>query len=307
MKDREGWGEVQIVLPLNLVGVTRMLASVSDSFNYYSNDSAYCAVTNFVNIFATGLSDCTMLAIVTERCVATYNRSHYEHQDNKMAKIYGIFMLFHGICYNFVCRYLAGKVDETFPTRCIYLDRWPFLDSFSFIICATFSIGCLPLVVLLYQYNKKLKDNRQAMESLTTRFQVNENLVVLRCLFPVFIVSFGICGTFGLISMEISGYLSLAERNDVSNHTVWVDFFRHISHIFVDYVALSFEVIFLYYHPVIRNRFAKDLAILIPRVNPEDTIKTPQKFITDGIGDGDDYFNQLQDTWKMRIPKNDET
>ncbi|CAD5234000.1 unnamed protein product [Bursaphelenchus xylophilus] len=290
---------IQIVLPLNFVGSTRLLGALNDKFEFFHHDGTYCRIVNFVNVFATALSDCTMLAIVAERCVATYNRKHYENQKSNMAKIFAVLMLIHGVCYNFVCGYLGSKVEATFPKKCMYLDRWPFLDSMSFIICAIFSIGPMPLVIYLYVYNKRLKEDRRALESLTTRYQLSENVLVLECLFYVFIICFGIHGNCGLITMEIAGYMSLfVESPDLW----WINFLAHISHMFVDFVALTMELIFFYYHPVIRNRVSKDLAWLLPRVYPEEGVTTKNKdFALNENGNGEDYFNQLQDQWGHKL------
>ncbi|CAD5233999.1 unnamed protein product [Bursaphelenchus xylophilus] len=288
---------IQIVIPLNFVGISRFFGFLNDHYKWFSHNSDYCILIGSLNVFSTGLGDCIMLAIVTERSIATCQRSHYEHRNAGMAKIYCFFMVAYGVVYVGICWYCAGKLEEVFPQRCMILDRHPILDALGFSMCGFFSFTCAPFMAYLYIYNQKLIANRQVMESLTSRFQVNENVIVLKCFLPVFVICFAVYGGLGLSSIAASGIMSKV----MENPDLWLlDALAHVSHIFVDSVCLTFEIIFMVCHPTIQSRVAKDLANWFPQIYPEDFLlrEKQRKCVKEGIGNSDDYFNQYETLWK---------
>ncbi|CAD5229853.1 unnamed protein product [Bursaphelenchus okinawaensis] len=242
-----------------------------------------------------------MLGIVTERCTATYYRYHYEQQTNKMAKIYAFVIIVYGCFFAWLCWYLSGHVSEVFPTRCILLNRYPVLDALGFTVCAVTVLICAVPCAYMFVYNRNVYNNRVRLESLSSRFQLNENLHVLKCFLIVFVLCFVFIGSTGFWTIQVAAYLSLYE--DVAKNLVNIGVLVRVSHIMVDSVPIVFEIVFLLKHPVICRKAQSTIL----RYKPDwFQSRTDSVFIIKELqispytsAEADDYFNQLKNVWRI--------
>ncbi|CAD5233998.1 unnamed protein product [Bursaphelenchus xylophilus] len=292
----------QIVVPLNLVGVTRLLADLADELHIFHFSGYYCIVISTLNMIVTGMADCVMIGIITERFIATLNRTHYEQISNKYAKVYSCIIFVYGGFYVLICEEFSYSLHAVFPDQCNLIDMYPGLDAQGFRICGVTVVLCTGPAFALYLYNRKLFNNRQKMESLSSRFQLNENFMVMRTLIPVYIVCFIIIGNLGLWTIQVAAILSAGEN--WREHRNAIRILVKISHIAVDSVDIGFEATFVLNHPVLRNKAKCLLSVIIPqRVHPN---KGNVYVITTRNGkqmclsaDADEYFKQLENTWKI--------
>ncbi|CAD5233886.1 unnamed protein product [Bursaphelenchus xylophilus] len=284
-----------VVIPLTFVGICRLLDDVNEYILKLNTNHIYCRLLSYSQAFFVGISVVMVAAILTERWVATYDRKYYEHRGTRKAKTYAVGIFAHGVAYSFLVHYFGTRFKATFPNRCCVVDRYPVIDGIGLFACGTVTMCLTPVMIYLYYYNKRLMNNRVMMESLSARFQLAENIMILRCFIPVFIVGFLIIGSLGFWTSEMSAFLSVVAPDYVITMKVCI----RISRACADSLCIAIVVIFCQVHPALRSRMRNYYNRIRPNQCSQETafIVLRSSKVTDYQKETEDYFQQLESQW----------
>ncbi|CAI5443567.1 unnamed protein product [Caenorhabditis angaria] len=222
-------------------------------------DARKCAAFRFPVVLSIYATLCAIIVLAIERSYATWQYRTYEAEKSRfLGRVLVVIQWI--VCFGLATISVILRSDHGFVHYCTAYVSHPRTAVFSLCFMSSLELLTLIYFILLLQSNQRRQVNEfvnKAMHSLSERYQLQENVRVMRILIPS-ITLHAILGLLGLGSMLI---FAIFYRN--SSNSTWIIDFAPFSEV-VLLILPIYAVIF----PIVAIFMSKQLRISTRRTLP---------------------------------------
>ncbi|CAD5228137.1 unnamed protein product [Bursaphelenchus xylophilus] len=277
---------------IRLIGITRMFPELLQKMAPQSEFLDYfCALFSFLNCICTGLADWTMMSLVVERLIATRNHTSYERQGVGFAIGYMIFAFAYSVAFAAVVFFYDQSpwfqvlVTNTFT--CVKQYKYIEIRLWCWFSMGTVTLIGLPIMRRIYKINKKLQ--RQMNTGLSSRYQLQENVMALKGLVPAITWGVMIIGNSGVFTCLLLFWDWYVSQQITSRILLLLE----INVFVVDLSPTGYELIFLQSLPPLREILKRDFSCCFKEPTEAQIFKNRPALADEGSV----YFKQFQSQW----------
>ncbi|CAD5221611.1 unnamed protein product [Bursaphelenchus okinawaensis] len=229
-----------------------------------------------------------MMALVVERLVATRHHIDYENRKDRLVVVYVIFSLAYAFAFAVVVFFYNWKpwFNIINTTTCVTQYKYIEIRVWCWFTLGSITLIGLPIMRSIYKTNRKIQ--RQMNTGLSSRYQLQENIMALKAMIPAITWGVMIIGNIGVLTallLFIDWYFSQAITGRVL-------FLLKLNLFVIDIAPAGYEVIFIKMLTPLNETFKKDFSFLRKNSKPTPVVKCRSP-----VDEGTIYFRQFDKQW----------